>query len=215
MDGVAIFDKHADDYDCWFDENEQIYQAEVCALQRFVPNTGFGVEVGVGTGRFSTPFGIKIGVEPATQMAQIAKARNISVCQAFGEHLPFRNGQFDFALLVTVVCFVNSVPQLLYEVRRVLRIGGQIIIGFIDRDTALGQLYESHKDTDKFYQAAHFYSAPEIAAYVCQADFSKVQFTQTIFGLPNDNVMAYQVLDGYGEGAFVAVNATKQHGDKV
>jgi SAM-dependent methyltransferase len=215
MDGVTTFDKHADEYDHWFDENEQIYQAEVSTLQRFVPTTGFGVEIGVGTGRFSTPFDIRIGVEPARQMAQIAKRRNISVCQALGEYLPFQDSQFDFVLLVTVVCFVNNVPQLLDEVGRVLRVGGQIIIGFIDRDTPLGQLYESRKDSDKFYQAAHFYSVPEIAAYVHQAGFGEVQFAQTIRGVPSNDVMAYQVHRGYGEGAFVAVTATKQHGDKV
>jgi len=48
VDGVTAFDKHADEYDRWFDENKQIYQAEVNALQRLVPQTGFGIEVGVG-----------------------------------------------------------------------------------------------------------------------------------------------------------------------
>jgi len=89
MDGVAVFDKHADEYDRWFDENQQIYQAEVNALRRFIPETGLGAEVGVGTGRFSTPFGIRIGVEPSRNMAQIAKSRNIAVCLAVGEHLSF------------------------------------------------------------------------------------------------------------------------------
>jgi SAM-dependent methyltransferase len=81
-----------------------------------------GVEIGVGTGRFSTPFGIRIGVEPSRNMAQIAKTRNILVCQAIGERLPFRDGQFDFALLVTVVCFVKDVATLLQEVRRVIEV---------------------------------------------------------------------------------------------
>jgi len=73
MDGVAVFDKHADEYDRWFDENQQIYQAEVNALRRFIPKTGLGVEVGVGTGRFSTPFGIRIGVEPSRNMGTCAR----------------------------------------------------------------------------------------------------------------------------------------------
>ncbi|MDI6808674.1 MAG: hypothetical protein QME66_06810 [Candidatus Eisenbacteria bacterium] len=29
MDRITVFDKHADEYDRWFDENEQVYQAEV------------------------------------------------------------------------------------------------------------------------------------------------------------------------------------------
>lgn len=212
MDGISVFEKHADEYDRWFDENEQTYQAEVSALRRFVPTTGFGIEIGAGTGRFSIPFGIQIGVEPSRSMAQIAKTRNISTCQAIGEYLPFRDNQFDFALLVTVICFVKDVAKLLHEVARVIKLGGKVIIGFIDRDSTLGQLYESRKDTDKFYKEAHFYSVPEIATLVCQVGFGEVQFCQTIFGLPSNSTTAYQVHDGYGEGAFVALSAIKLNG---
>lgn len=209
MDGVTAFDKHADKYDRWFDENKQIYQAEVNALQRLIPQTGSGVEVGVGRGRFSIPFGIRIGIEPSRNMAQIAKARNIAVGLAVGERLPFRDGQFDFALLVTVVCFVKDVAQVLHEARRVIKVGGKVIIGFIDKDSALGQLYGSRKDRDKYYKEAHFYSVPEIVALVRRVGLCEIQFSQTIIGLPNNSATAYQVRSGYGEGAFVAVSAIK------
>jgi SAM-dependent methyltransferase len=209
MDGVAAFDLHADEYDRWFDENELVYQAEVNALQRLIPQTGFGVEVGVGTGRFSVPLGIRIGVEPSRNMARIAKSRSIVVCLAVGEHLPFRDSQFDFALLVTVVCFVKDVAQLLHEVRRVIKVGGKVIIGFIDKDSALGRLYESRKDTDEFYKEAHFHSAPEIATLVSQVGFGQSQFCQTIVGLPNNSATVYEVRDGCGKGAFVALSAMK------
>lgn len=209
MDEVTAFEKHADEYDRWFDENEQIYQAEVHALQRLIPQTGLGVEVGVGTGRFSTPFGIRMGIEPSRNMAQIAKARNIAVCRSVGELLPFGDNQFDFAMLVTVVCFVKDVAQLLHEARRVIKVGGKVIIGFIDKDSTLGQLYESRKDTNRFYERAHFYSVPEIVTLTSQVGFGELRFCQTIIGLPTNSVTAYQVCDGYGEGAFVVVNATK------
>lgn len=217
MDEVTAFDKHAGEYDRWFDTNKQSYQAEVNALQLLVPQMGLGVEVGAGTGRFSVPFRIGTGVEPSRNMAQMAKARGIAVCQAVGERLPFGDNQLDFALLVTVVCFVKDVSQLLHEARRVIKVGGKVIVGFIDKDSALGQLYESHKDADKFYKEAHFYSAPEIVALIRQAGFGQLQFCQTIMGLPNESMTAYQVHDGYGEGAFVAVSATKLNltGDDV
>jgi len=216
MDRITAFDKHANDYDHWFDDNRQIYQAEVSALKRLVPITGFGVEVGVGTGRFSTPFGIRIGIEPSRNMAQIAKVRNISVCQAVGEQLPLSDNQFDFALLVTVICFVKDVAKLLHEVRRVIKVGGKVIIGFIDKDSTLGQLYESRKNTDKFYKEAHFFSVPEIVAFIRQVGFGELQFCQTIIGFPNNSATAYQVRDGSGEGSFVAVSALKLNiGDEV
>ena len=156
MDGVTIFNSYFNEYDQWFDDNEQIFQAEVNALKKLVPQKGLGIEVGVGTGRFSIPFGIYMGIDPSRNMGRMAKTRNISVCQAVGEYLPFCDDEFDFVLIVTVICFMNSVRHVVDEVRRILKIGGQITIGFIDRETPLGQMYESRKNVDKFYKAAHF-----------------------------------------------------------
>ena len=207
--GVLAFDEHAQEYDSWFDEQEVLYQSEVNALRRFVPEAGRGVEVGVGTGRFSVPFGIRLGVEPSPAMAHAAHQRGIAVCQAMGEQLPFGDDQFDFALLVTVVCFVSSVGVLLQEVRRVLKPGGRIIIGFIDRTSPLGQVYEAHKASDKIYRAARFYSADDIADRMRQTGFGAMQFGQTIFGLPGDAPGLQPMRDGYGEGAFVVLSAKK------
>jgi len=209
MDGIAAFDKYAEDYDRWFEKNGPLYRAEIEAIKRFVPDMGFGVEIGTGTGRFSVPFGIRIGVEPSKNMGRIAKARGISVCRAVGERLPFRDNQFDFALLVTVVCFVQDAARLLIEVRRILKRGGKAIVGFIDRESVLGQSYESRKDANKFYREARFYSVLDIAALIRQAGFSGLRFCQAIMRLPGSGATEYEVREGYGEGAFVAVSSEK------
>ncbi len=209
LNGVDVFNRHTVEYDRWFDENRQAYQAEVKALRSFVPPAGLGVEVGIGTARFATPLGIQLGVEPARNMALVAKAKNTSICQALGEHLPFIAGQFDFVLLVTVICFVKDVALLLQEVGRIIKFGGRMILGFIDRDSALGKLYESRKASSRFYKEAHFYSAPEVATFVQQAGFAELQFCQTIFEASNDREAAFQVRTGCGEGAFVAISAIK------
>ena len=207
--GVRVFDQHAQEYDCWFDEREALYQSEVNALRRFVPEAGCGIEIGTGTGRFSVPFDIRLGVEPSRSMARIAHARGIAICQAKGEALPFHDDQFDFALLVTVVCFVSSVRVLFQEVRRVLKPGGRIILGFIDRNSPLGQMYEAHKANDTFYRVARFYSVADIADRVRQTGFGAMQFCQTIFGVPGDAPAIQPMRDGYGEGAFVVLSAKK------
>jgi SAM-dependent methyltransferase len=116
--GSQIFDEHAQAYDRWFDRHADIYQAEVSAVRQFVPLTGRGLEVGTGTGRFSVPFGITLGVEPSRRMAQIAQTKGIAVCQAVGEQLPFAAEQFDYVLLVTVICYVADVSVLLREMCR-------------------------------------------------------------------------------------------------
>ncbi len=209
MNNVTAFDKYANEYDNWFDENEQIYQAEIKALQRFIPDVGLGIEIGVGTGRFALPLGIKIGIEPSENMVKIAKQRNIATCQGTGEFLPFCNGQFDFVLLVTVVCFVDNLAQFFHEVSRVIKTDGKIIVGFIDKNSDLGKIYESRKDTNKFYRQAHFYSVSDIKTHIQHAGFSNFKFSQTILGL-SQNAKTYEVLSGYNKGAFVTLCATKK-----
>lgn len=126
-----------------------------------------------------------------------------------GENLPFRDNQFDFALLVTVICFVKDAARLLRETRRVLKVGALAIIGFIDKNSALGQIYQSRKETDRFYREACFYSTAEVIALLTQAGFYKLQFCQTIMGLPDSGQTAYRVRPGCGEGAFVTINTNK------
>ena len=206
---MTVFDRHAQEYDRWFDEHERIYRAEVSAVRKFIPPAGIGVEVGVGMGRFSIPFGIKLGVEPSRRMAPFAHRRGISVCQAVGEWLPFRDGQFDFVLEVTVICFVADVSELLRETRRVLKAAGRLIIGFIDRESALGQLYESRKETSQFYRQARFYTVAQVADYTRRAGFNRLEYCQTVFGLPTNTSQVDPIRTGYGQGAFVVLSAEK------
>jgi len=204
---MGVFDRHVHEYDCWFDRHPELYRAEINAVRRLLPPTGIGIEIGVGTGRFAVPLGIKFGIEPSRRMAEIAQGRGLAVCQAMGEALPFPDGRFDFALLVTVICFVADVPVLLRETWRVLKPGGRLIVGFIDRNSALGRLYESRKESDQFYRQAHFYSAAQVGAYTLQVGFDRLEFCQTLFGLPGERPEIEPVRDGYGEGAFVVLNA--------
>lgn len=204
-----VFDQYAQEYDRWFDENERIYRAEVNALRRVIPQSGTGIEIGAGTGRFSLPLGIRLGVDPSRPMALIARRRGMSICQAVGERLPFSEAQFDFVLLVTVICFVSDMLVLLEEAHRVLVPGGLLINGFIDRKSALGQVYEAQKHNNKFYRQANFYPADQVAERTLQVGFGDLTFSQTILGLPNDSPDYDRVQDGYGEGAFVVLSGRK------
>lgn len=209
MKGAHPFEEHAQEYDRWFDSHVHLYQAEANALMRLIPARGLGVEIGVGSGRFAAPLGIKLGVEPSRRMAEIAAKRGIAVCQALGERLPFSKGQFDFVLLVTVLCFVSDMLVLLREIHRVLAPGGVLINGFINKDSALGREYESRKDQSMFYRSARFYSTDQVANASQQAGFGEMAFAETIIGFPDITPNFDRVQDGYGEGAFVVLSARK------
>jgi ubiquinone/menaquinone biosynthesis C-methylase UbiE len=81
----------------------------LAAVQSSIPGSGSGVEIGVGTGRFAASLGIPIGVEPAPRMAELARHRGIEVLEGVAKSkLPFADGSFDFAVLVTVVGYDND-----------------------------------------------------------------------------------------------------------
>jgi SAM-dependent methyltransferase len=139
-------------------------------------------------------------------MLQVARRRGIRVCQAIGERMPFRDRQFDLVLLVTVLCFVDDVPTLFRELRRVLKRGGHLIIGFINRNSELGRMYERRKEASMFYRDARFYSVAEVADWVKEAGFGSLRFCQTLFSDPSEVSIKYlEVRDGYRDGAFVVL----------
>ncbi len=65
---IAVFDEHAEEYDRWFDEHPAVFQSELEALKKVLPEKGTGLEIGVGSGRFAERLGIQYGVEPARAM---------------------------------------------------------------------------------------------------------------------------------------------------
>jgi hypothetical protein len=76
------FEKHSDAYDEWFEKNRDLYEAELEVIRQLIPSPGFeGVEIGVGSGKFAAPVGIKNGVEPSEKMAIKARKQGINVCR--------------------------------------------------------------------------------------------------------------------------------------
>jgi ubiquinone/menaquinone biosynthesis C-methylase UbiE len=208
-ENIQVFEMFAGEYDRWFESNSFAYESEVLALRRFVPEHNNGLEVGVGTGRFAVPLGVRIGVEPAQAMANIARKRRIEVYEAMAEALPFADESFDFVLMVTMICFLQDPVQALLEAKRVLKPGGHVIVGMIDRDSFLGRIYESKKENSKFYRHAHFYSVKQVLAWLKKLGYDGTKICQTIFKTPEDLTSIEPIKEGYGEGGFVVVSAQR------
>jgi len=204
-----VFDEHAGQYEAWFKRNRFAYESELQAVKALLPESGEGVEIGVGSGRFANPLGIKVGVEPSSKMRGIALSRGIEVVDGVAEKLPFDDAEFDFALMVTIICFLDDVEKALKEAHRILKPGGAIIVGFIDKNSPVGEFYQQYKDESVFYRAASFYSVNEVINHLKKAGFSNFTFTQTIFHKLTEIEEIEPTKEGYGEGSFVVVRGEK------
>lgn len=209
MPKTHVFDENANDYDAWFDRNQQAYKSELEAVRQLLPRGGKGLEIGVGTGRFAVPLGVSLGVDPSPVMSKAAAGRGVKVVLGVGENLPYKEGSIDFLLMVTTVCFLDDVAGTLREGNRVLREGGYILIGFIDRASSLGANYERRKQHSLFYRKAKFLSSDELVSHLKQAGFRDFLFRQTLFGDLGGMEQPEPVKPGHGKGLFVIVRAVK------
>jgi SAM-dependent methyltransferase len=210
MAGTDAFSKNVDQYEQWFVDHPLAYVSELHAVRELVPGNGTGMEIGIGTGRFAAPLGIKIGIEPSRAMAELAKKKGIEVVSGVAEKLPFNSAEFDFALMVTTVCFLDDMHLAFKEAHRVLKQNGSFVIGFVDRESPLGREYLKRRDKSLFYKDAVFYSVDEITASLKQAGFAEFDFRQTLFGNLEDMEAVDPVKQGCGEGSFVAVRGVKK-----
>jgi len=207
MPRTAPFDNYSDEYDQWFEKNRDLYEAELEAIRQCLPaGEAEGMEVGVGSGKFAAPLGIKIGVEPSEEMAIKARSLGIDVSPGVAEALPFDDERFDFLLMVTTICFVDDPGTSFSEAFRVLKTGGVIVVGFVDRESEIGRRYSEIKETDTFYRDATFYSATEVLQLLQDAGFTIADVRQTL--VPGEPPAT--VLEGFGTGSFVVITGAKK-----
>jgi len=210
MPKISPFEKYTEQYEDWFVENRWVYEAELRAVKAMLPAGEYGVEIGVGTGRFAGPLGIKIGVEPSKHMREIAQKRGIQVLDGMAEELPFHDFQFDFALMVTTVCFVDDINRALIEAHRIISHGGFLIIGFVDRNSVVGQTYLDRQNENVFYKDATFFTVDELIEIMCHIGFRDLTFNQTIFKSLSETTKNEHVKSGHGEGSFVVIRGRKE-----
>lgn len=206
---VAPFVHHHRRYDDWFERHGAAYLSELVAVRALLPWAGRGLEIGVGSARFAAPLGVEFGIDPAPEMLAYARERGVRVACAAAEALPFGHAAFDYALVVTTICFVNDAAAMMAEAYRVLKPGGALVIGFIDRTSALGREYEAHREENVFYRAARFYSAEEVEWLLGAAGFDAPVWAQTLSS-PLAEIREIEPLRaGHGQGSFVVVKASR------
>ncbi|WP_273568065.1 class I SAM-dependent methyltransferase [Maribacter halichondriae] len=209
---TEIFDKNVEAYEKWYEEYPEVYQSEIAAIReqlQKLPENLRGIEVGLGTGRFALPLGIKEGVEPSEAMSKKAIDRGIEVIDGVAESLPYGDLQFDFVLFVTV-CHLANIKHALVEAHRVLKHKGAVLIGFLDKDQSVAKQYWEKRHRSTFFAKATFYSVDRIEKLLEECGFKNLEFNQTLFGALDEIKEVQLPKSGVGKGSFVVVKATKK-----
>lgn len=212
MLNIEVFNNYVEDYEAWYDKYPEVYESELAAIREQLtklPENIRGIEVGVGTGRFAQPLGIKEGIEPSEEMAKKAISRNVEILKGVAENLPYGDLQFDFVLFVTV-CHLENIKLAIEQAHRVLKHKGSIIIGFLDKDQSIAKEYTERRQYSTFFKKANFYTVNYIKQIIEESGFKNLEFNQTLFGDLNTIKEVQLPKPGFGEGSFVVVKATKK-----
>ena len=210
-----FFDSHASEYDAWYDTDagKAIFTMEADSLKpllRSYPRPY--LEIGVGSGRFAQALEIEYGVEPASTMAYLAKARGIKVTQANGEELPFPNETFGGLLIAFTLCFLDNPQKALQEACRVLVPEGGLALGLILKRSPWAEFYaEKGKEGHPIYSQARFYSKDEVENLLRLSGFKEFQYRSILFQPPGQNIYhTEKPTEGYFKNAGFSVIGSRK-----
>jgi ubiquinone/menaquinone biosynthesis C-methylase UbiE len=188
------------------------------------------LDVGCGTGIYTVELAQRgahvIGVDPSMEMITIAqeKLRQAGLTGHFvcgsAEALPFRSERFDLALVVTSLCFVHSPDLAIEEMRQVLRPGGRLVLGELNRFSlwaAWRRLKGVFRET--IYNQAHFWSRLELERLLRAKGFHSSTVRTLLYFPPIPSrtfLKSYRFFEVVikkllpGTGAFIAMRAERR-----
>ena len=218
MERVLPFEERFDKYDEWYEKypGERLFKVEVNCLKKLIPDPGFAVEIGVGTGRFAEKLGIKFGLDPAYNPLKISKSRGIIVVQGDGRLTPFPDNTFETVFLIVTICFADNPEMLVKEASRILKPGGRVVLGLVPKNSAWGKYYLKLKaEGHFFYKYADFYTVSEVSSMLEESSFEHPTGLSTLFDPPPHGSDKEFIEDKLREDAgFVCITSIKPPGHR-
>ncbi len=206
-----VFHEQAHEYDSWF-KNSLLFEIERNVITKLaLPKSDPALEIGVGPGRFAQALGSNYGIDPAIAPLSLAKDRNVTVCQAIGEELPFRSRTLVMVSLFFTLCFVQDPKRVLKESYRVLQDGGHLVLGFVPATGTWGRYLQEKKDSNHpFYRYARFLTIQEVCTILADQHFSIKSSASGLYQVPGHVEQLEPPQDGLDEeSGFVALLAEK------
>ena len=159
----------AQEYDAYYhtEHGKLVDELEKQAMGQLLAHVlpGQMLEIGCGTGHWTAFFsqlGFQIVAtdvsEPMLSEAKKKSIFNTTFMEADVLQLPFSDDHFDQVAAVTSLEFCKDIPQAFAEMKRVLKPGGWLICGCLNKHSMLGKM----KDNDPVYRHGYFMSKEEL-----------------------------------------------------
>lgn len=214
---MHAFDKVAGQYDAFFRTKKGRFIDTVesmTALSLIDHAPGMKVlDIGCGTGVFSFKLARRgcdvTGVDLSEKMLGEArrKVRETSLEVDFktmdATRLAFGNDSFDLVVSMATLEFMNDPEAMMHEAFRVVKPGGQVLMGTINKDSDWGQHYASMTD-DPVYSKAVFLGKGDLEvlsvkppAKIRQCLFIPPDAEEAAFNLGNEEKLKHEREGGF------------------
>jgi len=177
---MSVFDDQAKKYDQWYKTKlgRHVDETETrCAFELLKPGPGMKVlDVGCGTGNFSIKLArlgcVVTGIDISKEMLSVAaeKARMEGFKVDFQSMdvtaMKFADESFDIVISMAALEFMKDHSDAIDEMFRVLKKGGYLLVGTINRLSPWGELYlKAGEDSGSIFHHAGFLTMEELKSF--------------------------------------------------
>lgn len=174
---MIVFDSEAKTYDLWYITPLGRYVDETetrCAFGLLKPLKGMKIlDTGCGTGNFSIKLArlgcVVCGIDTSREMLAVAREKT----RGEGLHVDFRHMDvsamgfedeaFDAVISMAALEFMRDPSGAIDEMLRVLKTGGRLLIGTINRDSPWGEFWlKAGKNSGSIFHHATFLTMEEL-----------------------------------------------------
>ncbi|MBI5345149.1 MAG: class I SAM-dependent methyltransferase [Deltaproteobacteria bacterium] len=187
------------DYDAWYrtplGEASDRLEKDLVFSMAGVKAGDKALDAGCGTGIYTIELlrrgALATGADNSEAMLSAARAKalreglKMEFITADAARLPFPDGHFDIVISIGMLCFIKEGDRALTEMHRVLKPGGRLVVGLLNRWSPwalLRRIKGLFRET--VYNEAGFFSPPEIATALAKAGFDVKEVRTCIFFLP-------------------------------